>query len=109
MAHCLNRIRAEGYEVSLVLEATIGFSKSGTREPALAEQPLDPGRAKSPAKKADDDYSKGQAGSIHPKDHAVLNSSRRAPGNGLGGCPAQLGHDSAWAWGEFRTVSRPTL
>src|SRR5215510_14035193 len=34
IAHCLNRIRAEGYEVSLVLEATIGFSKSGTREPA---------------------------------------------------------------------------
>ncbi len=34
IAHCLNRIRVEGYEVSLVLEATIGFSKSGTREPA---------------------------------------------------------------------------
>ena len=34
IAHCLNRIRAEGFEVSLMLEATIGFSKSGTREPA---------------------------------------------------------------------------
>ena len=34
IAHCLNRIRGEGYEVSLVLEATIGFSKSGTREAA---------------------------------------------------------------------------
>ncbi|MGE0455499.1 MAG: hypothetical protein AB7O37_14655 [Vicinamibacteria bacterium] len=32
VAHCLNRIRAEGYEVSLVLEATIGFSKSGGRD-----------------------------------------------------------------------------
>ena len=32
IAHCLNRIKAEGYEVSLVLEATIGFSKSGSRE-----------------------------------------------------------------------------
>jgi len=32
IAHCLSRIRAEGYEVSLVLEATIGFSKSGTRD-----------------------------------------------------------------------------
>jgi len=32
VAHCLNRIRAEGYEVSLVLEATIGFSKTGSRE-----------------------------------------------------------------------------
>jgi hypothetical protein len=32
VAHCLARIRAEGYEVSLVLEATIGFSKSGSRE-----------------------------------------------------------------------------
>ena len=32
IAHCLNRIRAEGYDVSLVLEATLGFSKSGTRE-----------------------------------------------------------------------------
>jgi hypothetical protein len=34
IAHCLNRIKAEGYEVSLVLEATIGFSKSGSREAA---------------------------------------------------------------------------
>jgi hypothetical protein len=33
ITHCLSRIRAEGYEVSLVLEATIGFSKSGGREP----------------------------------------------------------------------------
>lgn len=32
IAHCLSRIRAEGYEVSLVLEATIGFSKTGTRD-----------------------------------------------------------------------------
>jgi hypothetical protein len=29
IAHCLNRIRADGYEVSLVLEATIGFSRTG--------------------------------------------------------------------------------
>lgn len=36
IAHCLNRIKAEGYEVSLVLEATIGFSRSGTRD-AVAE------------------------------------------------------------------------
>lgn len=34
IAHCLNRMRSEGFEVSLILEATIGFSKSGTREPA---------------------------------------------------------------------------
>ncbi len=32
IAHCLNRIKAEGYEVSLVLEATIGFNKTGSRE-----------------------------------------------------------------------------
>ena len=32
IVHCLNRIRAEGYEVSLVLEATIGFSKTGGKE-----------------------------------------------------------------------------
>ena len=32
IAHCLNRIKWEGYEVSLVLEATIGFSRSGSRE-----------------------------------------------------------------------------
>jgi hypothetical protein len=31
---CLNRIKAEGYEVSLVLEATIGFNKTGSRETA---------------------------------------------------------------------------
>jgi hypothetical protein len=34
VAHCLNRIRAEGYEVSLVIEATIGFTKTGSREAA---------------------------------------------------------------------------
>jgi hypothetical protein len=32
IAHCLGRIKAEGYEVSLVLEATIGFNKTGNRE-----------------------------------------------------------------------------
>jgi hypothetical protein len=36
IAHCLNRIRADGYEVSLVLEATIGFSRTGSREGADA-------------------------------------------------------------------------
>ena len=30
--HCLNRIRSEGYEVSLVLEATLGFSRAEGRE-----------------------------------------------------------------------------
>jgi hypothetical protein len=34
IAHCLNRIKAEGYDVSLVLEATIGFNKTGSREGA---------------------------------------------------------------------------
>lgn len=33
VAHCLNRIRAEGYEVSLVLEATIGFSRGDAEGP----------------------------------------------------------------------------
>lgn len=36
VAHCLSRIRAEGYEVSLVLEATIGLTRStqaGRAEP----------------------------------------------------------------------------
>jgi len=28
MSHCLSRVRAEGYEVSLVIEATIGFSRT---------------------------------------------------------------------------------
>ena len=32
IALCLNRIKSEGYEVSLVLEATIGFSRAGSRE-----------------------------------------------------------------------------
>jgi hypothetical protein len=42
IAFCLNRIRSEGFEVSLVLEATIGFSKTGTREPAEVRMtPLD--------------------------------------------------------------------
>ena len=30
ISHCLNRIRSEGYEVSLVLEATLGFSRTET-------------------------------------------------------------------------------
>ena len=34
IARCLSRIKAEGYDVSLMLEATIGFSRSGTRETA---------------------------------------------------------------------------
>ena len=29
ISQCLNRIRSEGYEVSLVLEATLGFSRTG--------------------------------------------------------------------------------
>jgi len=36
ITHCLSRIKSEGYEVSLVLEATIGFSKAGSRDPATA-------------------------------------------------------------------------
>ena len=28
VAHCLGRMRAEGYDVSVVLEATIGFSRA---------------------------------------------------------------------------------
>ena len=31
---CLNHIKSEGYEVSLVLEATIGFNRTGSREAA---------------------------------------------------------------------------
>ncbi len=34
IARCLGRIKSEGYDVSLMLEATIGFSRSGTRETA---------------------------------------------------------------------------
>jgi len=37
VAHCLSRIRAEGYDVSVVLEATIGFSR--TERPATASAP----------------------------------------------------------------------
>ena len=32
VAHCLGRIRAEGYDVSVVLEATIGFTRAEPRE-----------------------------------------------------------------------------
>ncbi len=35
VAHCLSRMRAEGYEVSVVLEATIGFSRSSRPDPAV--------------------------------------------------------------------------
>jgi len=34
VAHCLSRIRAEGYEASVVLEATIGFSRTARPDPA---------------------------------------------------------------------------
>jgi hypothetical protein len=36
IAHCLSRIRAEGYEVSVVLEATIGFSRAEERSTAAS-------------------------------------------------------------------------
>jgi len=36
VAHCLSRIRAEGYDVSVVLEATIGFSRVERRDAAAA-------------------------------------------------------------------------
>ncbi len=41
IAHCLGRIKAEGYEVSLVLEATIGFSRSGNKEAAVFDFKVD--------------------------------------------------------------------
>jgi hypothetical protein len=34
LAHCLSRIRAEGYSVSVVLEATIGLSRAERRDAA---------------------------------------------------------------------------
>ncbi len=34
VAHCLSRIRAEGYDVSVVLEATIGFSRAERNDAA---------------------------------------------------------------------------
>jgi hypothetical protein len=34
IAHCLSRIRGEGYDVSVVLEATIGFIRTEERGPA---------------------------------------------------------------------------
>jgi hypothetical protein len=37
VAQCLSRMRAEGYDVSVVLEATIGFSR--TARPAAAAAP----------------------------------------------------------------------
>jgi hypothetical protein len=39
VAHCLNRIRAEGYDVSVVLEATIGFTRAEKRERAPGRPP----------------------------------------------------------------------
>ena len=35
VTHCLSRMRAEGYEVSVVLEATIGFSRTTQPDPAV--------------------------------------------------------------------------
>jgi hypothetical protein len=35
IAHCLSRIRSEGYDVSVVLEATIGFSRAEERNAAV--------------------------------------------------------------------------
>jgi hypothetical protein len=39
VAHCLNRVRAEGYEVSVVLEATIGFTRAEKREGGATRPP----------------------------------------------------------------------
>ena len=36
IAHCLNRIRTEGYDVSVALEATIGFTRTEKREGTAA-------------------------------------------------------------------------
>jgi len=36
VANCLSRVRAEGYEVSVVLEATIGFSRTTRPDPAVS-------------------------------------------------------------------------
>jgi hypothetical protein len=36
VAQCLSRMRAEGYEVSVVLEATIGLSRTTRPDPAAA-------------------------------------------------------------------------
>jgi hypothetical protein len=36
VAHCLSRMRAEGYDVSVVLEATIGFTRAEPRDVAPA-------------------------------------------------------------------------
>jgi hypothetical protein len=32
ITHCLNRIKASGYQASLVIEATIGLHRAGSRE-----------------------------------------------------------------------------
>ena len=53
VAHCLSRIRAEGYDVSVVLEATIGFSRDRAagdgRRPRL-RRPGGEGGARSPSR-----------------------------------------------------------
>ncbi len=36
IAHCLNRIRAEGYEISVALEATIGFTRAERKDGTAA-------------------------------------------------------------------------
>ena len=36
ITHCLNRIRAEGFDVSVALEATIGFTRTEKREGTAA-------------------------------------------------------------------------
>ena len=41
LAHCLSRIRAEGYSVSVVLEATIGLSRAERRDAAAAAPAFD--------------------------------------------------------------------
>ncbi len=51
ITHCLSRIKAEGYEVSVVLEATIGFSKSGSRESEVSTFDFKVDRTEPPALK----------------------------------------------------------
>jgi hypothetical protein len=41
IALCLTRMKAAGFEISLVLEATIGFSRSGVREPSTETAKFD--------------------------------------------------------------------
>ena len=68
VAHCLSRIRAEGYDVSVVLEATIGFSRTESANDAARRPAFDVRVEKAEPAAAQDDAARQEVPAL-AQDH----------------------------------------